>query len=139
MTREDVIRMAKEAKLNIGPAGMGQTVWGGDAELARFAVLVLANNPPHSSMAWQEGFEAGKSAQNKEMEALRELAAGRCTIQSVIDELGPMSLWSKASFDREIFKAVSAERENFCAALRQMHDAYSLASDPSPLKTRSQA
>ena len=111
MTREDVIRMAKEAKLNIGPAGMGQTVWGGDAELARFAVLVLANNPPHSSMAWQEGFEAGKSAQNKEMEALRELAAGRCTIQSVIDELGPMSLWSKASFDREIFKAVSAERE----------------------------
>jgi hypothetical protein len=42
MTREDVIRMAKEAKLNIGPAGMGQTVWGGDAELERFAVLVAA-------------------------------------------------------------------------------------------------
>jgi hypothetical protein len=42
MTREDVIRMAREAKLNIGPAGMGQTVWGGDAELKRFAVLVAA-------------------------------------------------------------------------------------------------
>jgi hypothetical protein len=42
MTREDVIRMAKEAKLNIGPAGMGQTVWGGDAELERFAALVAA-------------------------------------------------------------------------------------------------
>jgi hypothetical protein len=42
MTREDVIRMAKEAKLNIGPAGMGQTVWGGDAELERFADLVAA-------------------------------------------------------------------------------------------------
>jgi hypothetical protein len=42
MTREDVIRMAREAKLNIGPAGMGQTVWGGDAELERFAVLVAA-------------------------------------------------------------------------------------------------
>jgi len=42
MTREDIIRMAREAKLNIGPAGMGQTVWGGDAELERFAVLVAA-------------------------------------------------------------------------------------------------
>jgi hypothetical protein len=42
MTREDVIRMAKEAKLNIGPAGMGQTVWGGDAELEHFAFLVAA-------------------------------------------------------------------------------------------------
>jgi hypothetical protein len=29
-----------------------------------------------------------------------------------------------------------AERKNFCAALRQMHDAYSLASDPSGLKVR---
>jgi hypothetical protein len=42
MKKEDVIRMAKEAKLNIGPAGMGQTVWGGDAELERFAALVAA-------------------------------------------------------------------------------------------------
>jgi len=42
MTRKDVIRMAREAKLNIGPAGMGQTVWGGDAELERFAILVAA-------------------------------------------------------------------------------------------------
>jgi hypothetical protein len=42
MTREDIIRMAREAKLNIGPAGMGQTVWGGDAELERFAALVAA-------------------------------------------------------------------------------------------------
>jgi hypothetical protein len=42
MKREDVIRMAKEAKLNIGPAGMGQTVWGGDAELERFSALVAA-------------------------------------------------------------------------------------------------
>ena len=28
------------------------------------------------------------------------------------------------------------ERKNFCAALRQMHDAYSLASNPSGLKVR---
>ena len=31
------------------------------------------------------------------------------------------------------------ERKNFCATLRQMHDAYSLASDPSGLKVRGQA
>jgi len=37
------------------------------------------------------------------------------------------------------FLVAAAERENFCATLRQMHDAYSLASDPSPLKTRSQS
>lgn len=33
----------------------------------------------------------------------------------------------------------AAERKNFCAALRQMHDSYSLASDPSALKKRSQS
>lgn len=42
MSREDIIRMAREARLNIGPAGMSQTVWGGDAELERFAALVAA-------------------------------------------------------------------------------------------------
>ena len=31
--------------------------------LERFAKLVLAHNPPQSSMAWQEGYEAGKTAQ----------------------------------------------------------------------------
>lgn len=49
---------------------------------------------------------------NKEEEmALRELAAGRCAIQSVIDALGPMSLWSKNALEKEILKAVIAERE----------------------------
>ena len=43
--------------------------------------------------------------------ALRELAAGRCAIQSVIAQLGPMSLWSKDGLEREIQKAVLAERE----------------------------
>lgn len=54
---------------------------------------------------------------NKEEEmALRELAAGRCAIQSVIDALGPMSLWSKDGLEKEILKAVIAEREA-CAKL----------------------
>jgi len=48
--------------------------------------------------------------------ALRELAAGRCAIQSVIAQLGPMSLWSKDGLEREIQKAVLAEREA-CAKL----------------------
>jgi hypothetical protein len=43
--------------------------------------------------------------------ALRELAAGRCAIQKVIDVLGPMSLWSKTELEKEILKAVAAERE----------------------------
>ena len=52
---------------------------------------------------------------NREEEmALRELAAGRCVIQKVIDVLGPLSLWSKTELEKEILKAVAAEREG-CA------------------------
>ena len=39
-------------------------------ELERFAALVLANNPPDSSMAWQEGNEAGRLS---EREAILDL------------------------------------------------------------------
>jgi hypothetical protein len=54
---------------------------------------------------------------NREEEmALRELAAGRCAIQKVIDVLGPMSLWSKTELEKEISNAVAAEREE-CAQL----------------------
>ncbi|MFN7318659.1 MAG: hypothetical protein ACK5S6_04015 [bacterium] len=38
-----VIEMAREAGLRVGPAGMGQTVWGSDEELERFAELVRAD------------------------------------------------------------------------------------------------
>ena len=45
-----------------------------------------------------------------------------------------------AEFDTRLDRLVALvradERENFCAALRQMHDAYSLASDPLGLKVR---
>ncbi len=56
--KEDVIRMARE-------------VWSDAAilpfdQLERFAALVIANNPPQSSMAWQEGFEAGRLAEREE-------------------------------------------------------------------------
>ena len=53
--------------------------------------------------------------QDEEMK-LRELAAGRCTLPSVTAALGPLSLWSKDGLNREIRKAVEAERES-CAKL----------------------
>ena len=34
---------------------------------------------------------------------------------------------------------VSAEREKFCAVLRQLHDSYSLASDSNAIQERGQA
>ena len=43
--------------------------------------------------------------------ALRELAAGQCTIQKVVDALGPLSLWSDKALKAEIHEAVLAERE----------------------------
>lgn len=45
--------------------------------LQRFAALVIANNPPQSSMAWQEGYEAGKQAE-------REACANVCKQQSLL-------------------------------------------------------
>ena len=36
-------------------------------------------------------------------------------------------------------EAVQAEREKFCAALRQLHDSYSLASNPNGIRARGQA
>lgn len=58
---------------------------------------------------------------NREEEmALRELAAGRCAIQKVIDVLGPMSLWSKTELEKEISNAVSAEREACAKACEEI-------------------
>jgi hypothetical protein len=60
--------------------------------------------------------------QEEEM-ALRELAAGRCTTQAVIDVLGPLSLWSKQSFEAEIQKAVETGREQ-CALLLEDYERF---------------
>jgi len=35
-----------------------------------------------------------------------------------------------------VAEAVQAEREKFCAALRQLHDSYSLASNPNGIRAR---
>ena len=66
---------------------------------------------------------------NREEEmALRELAAGRCAIQKVIDVLGPMSLWSKTELEKEILKAVAAERE---ACAKVAEEPYEFTSEES--------
>ena len=67
---------------------------------------------------------------NREEEmALRELAAGRCAIQKVIDVLGPLSLWSKTELEKEILKAVAAEREA-CAAICDRFQARDVGMQP---------
>jgi hypothetical protein len=76
--------------------------------------------------------------------ALREYAAGRACTQSVIDALGPMSLWSKSAFDAEIRKAVEAEREACAKVVEEssLPDAYSEACLPeiaAAIRARGQA
>lgn len=56
----------------------------------------------------------------KEEMKLRELAGGRCAIQSVIDVLGPMSLWSKDGLKKEIEKAIQEDREKLAKAIEAM-------------------
>ena len=49
---------------------------------------------------------------NKEEEMLlRELAGGQCTIHKVTQAFGPLSLWSRDAFERELKKAREEERE----------------------------
>jgi len=62
--------------------------------------------------------------QDEEM-ALRELAAKPHYISKVSAALGPLSLWSKDGLEREIRKAVEAEREacaKLCDGLADMHE-----------------
>ena len=58
MTKDDIIKLAREAGGLPDPM-----VFIGAYE--RFAALVLANNPPQSSVAWQEGCEFGRMAERE--------------------------------------------------------------------------
>ena len=60
-----IIEIAREAGFN-----KNELAYLGD-NFTRFAALVLANNPPDSSMAWQEGCDAGRLS---EREAVLHLA-----------------------------------------------------------------
>jgi len=78
--KEDIIRMAREAGLLRSGDGWTEPNRWGLAEIERFAALVLAKHPPQSSMAWQEGFEAGRLAE-------REATAKRCA--EIADQAEP--------------------------------------------------
>ena len=65
MSRE-IIRMAREAGLIALNVECDPTY---TPILGRFAALVLANTPPQSSMAWQEGFEAGAASERDRIKA----------------------------------------------------------------------
>jgi hypothetical protein len=73
MNREDIIRIAQEAGLHIATDVKWMPIIG--LEYAeRFAALVLANNPPQSSMAWQEGYASGMVRERERFtEVLRQL------------------------------------------------------------------
>jgi hypothetical protein len=73
MNREDIVRMAREAGLHIATDVNWMPIIG--LEYAeRFAALVLANNPPQSSMAWQEGYASGMARERERfIEVLRQL------------------------------------------------------------------
>jgi hypothetical protein len=69
MTRDKIIRIALEAGLHLATDVNWMPIIGFEyAE--KFANLVLANNPPQSSMAWQEGYEAGKQAEREACAAM---------------------------------------------------------------------
>ena len=59
MTKNDIIRMAREAGLVIDGNNSG------DDDLFAFAALVVANLDPKSSMSWQEGYEVGMVAERE--------------------------------------------------------------------------
>jgi len=73
MNREDIVRMAREAGLHIATDVNWMPII--SLEYAeRFAALVLANNPPQSSMAWQEGYASGMARERERfIEVLRQL------------------------------------------------------------------
>jgi hypothetical protein len=64
----------------------------------------------------------------EEERILREYAAGRACSQSLIDALGPTSLWSKSGFDAEIRRAVEAEREECAKICDKLQD--DIATEP---------
>jgi len=60
----DIVAMAREAGLHLATDVNWMPIIG--IEYAeRFAALVIANHPPQSSMAWQEGYEAGAAAERE--------------------------------------------------------------------------
>lgn len=58
MNKDDIIRMAREA-------GFGNYAYEAASLFERFAILVIANNPPQTFMSYQEGYAAGVAAERE--------------------------------------------------------------------------
>jgi len=73
MTQDEIIKVAHKAGLHIATDVNWMPIIG--LEYAeKFAALVLANNPPQSSMAWQEGYASGMARERERFtEVLRQL------------------------------------------------------------------
>jgi hypothetical protein len=86
MTRDDIVKWAHEAA--IIPPGWGATEnqW---KSLHNFAALVIGNNQPRSSMAWQEGYEIGVAAE-------REACAKVCENGTFLHDFSPEAKYSRA-------------------------------------------
>jgi len=76
MTRDDIIRMAREAGFESNSLGMTYTSGSLLDLLERFAVLVISSHQPQSSMSWQEGYEIGVATE-------REACAKVCDVFAV--------------------------------------------------------
>jgi hypothetical protein len=65
----------------------------------------------------------------------------RIAHESHLDVYGLGTDYAKFADALERFAALvaSAEREKFCATLKQLHDSYSLASDSNAIRARGQA
>ena len=73
-----VIEMAREAGAHRSHNPELYDIWNiSDKALERFAALVLANHPPQSAMAFQEGLEAGRLAERARMNTfMRQMIDG---------------------------------------------------------------
>ena len=79
MTKEEIIRMAREAGFDFSGAELSWESVICTEELERFAALVIANHPPQSSMAWQEGYEAGKQTEREACAKLCDRYTDSCS------------------------------------------------------------
>lgn len=73
-----VIDLAREAGLNWSEDNLAYIT-----TLERFALLVLAHNPPQSFMAWQEGFAAGRQAERESLQSLLRQMTDAYTLSSI--------------------------------------------------------
>ena len=86
MTKEDIIRMAREAGA-VFPADGSYHKFEFDGSLERFAALVIANNPPQSFMTWHDGYEAGKQGERARLQAFMRQMIDAYTLPSNPDGL----------------------------------------------------